>query len=121
MMSDPALSDNTIERFICNWAGPGNLHDDMSQVGRAQKQCMILNTGSGQFEIDQDGMMQDINFIRYAPTNSCDVGDPSDFDYNIAALAETVIDAQITNNLVTLSGDSDYDEWLMSLVPEWAD
>jgi hypothetical protein len=119
MMEDPALSDNTIERFICNWAGPGNLHDDMSQLDRAQKQCVYLDEADGLFKIDQDDMMDDINFITYAPTNSCDVGDPSDFDYNIGILAETVIDAQITNNLVTLSADDNYIEWEGSLVPTW--
>jgi len=38
--------NNTISKFIYNWAGPGNSHDGLSN--KAQKQCMIKDS-SGWF------------------------------------------------------------------------
>lgn len=83
---------NTISTFICNWAGPGNNHTGVT--GKAQKQCFSLS--SGKYASTSDN-------IDYAPVNSCD--DPGgSFTYT----RPTHSTSQVTNNLVTLSSDSEF-------------
>ncbi|MBU0506144.1 MAG: hypothetical protein ABII18_10405 [bacterium] len=60
-------SDNVIDGFICNWAGPNNDHSMTTTAGKAQKQCMTVNATTGIFEVDTSN-----ENITYRPTVSCD-------------------------------------------------
>ncbi|MFN8369786.1 MAG: hypothetical protein U0T83_04070 [Bacteriovoracaceae bacterium] len=122
--------DNTITTFICNWAGPGNSHTGIS--GKAQKQCMTVGAG---------GLYQDTaskQSITYAPTNSCDFNgsttngsnlgfnwglqsgsnstDYTTFGNNFSPAIGTP-HASVTNNLVTLTSDTDYASYSAPVAP----
>lgn len=75
-----------ISGMICNWAGPGNVHNPMT--AKVQRQCVTRNA-EGKFVSDSDLLA-----ITYAPTNSCNsAGAP--FVYG-------TVTGAVTNNLVDI-------------------
>jgi hypothetical protein len=108
------LSDNTIDTFICNWAGPANDHTGLT--GKAQKQVMELNAG---------GIFVPTNsFISYAPVNDCDMsigeqnGGGNDFKYKLVSEGSyPATQPAVTNDLVLLSSDSDYANYSAPTAP----
>lgn len=91
-----ASNTNTINGFICNWAGPGNSHAMTTTTGKAQKQCFSKNATSGLFE-----EVTAKRAITYSPENDCN--DASAFTYAYPAHSGD----GATNNLVTLISDAD--------------
>lgn len=61
----------TIDRFICNWAGPGNNHTGAT---KAQRQELSRASGASVFTATTSN-------IRYAPQNSCDAAAADSFLY----------------------------------------
>lgn len=88
----PALSGTTglgsIDRMICNWAGPGNNHTGVSKV---QKQTLTRSSTT---------FTPSASYITYDPSNSCDGG--GSFTYGISANNE-VNASSTTSNLVNLT------------------
>ena len=103
--SDYSNNTNTIDGFICNWAGPGNDHSMSGTTGKGQKQCFTQT--SGVFAEDTSKRA-----ITYAPTVSCDDTDGS-FTYDFPAHSGD----GATNDLVTLSGDSDFSSYTAPSAP----
>lgn len=70
----PDIKDSTdgsvsIDRFICNWAGPGSEPPGQrTKLERVQQQCMVRDNTTGIFTSTTADLK-----IRYAPTLSCDV------------------------------------------------
>ena len=104
-------ADNSIGKFICNWAGPGNSH--VGVADKAQKQCMTQDS-SGLFV--PNPLKEN---ITYAPSNSCDGGEvgsgfkagTADNDGSMVALDS------VSNNLVTISSDLDYIAYVAPVAP----
>lgn len=98
------IGSNTIDRFICNWAGPGG-NDRAGKAFEAQKQVMTFNESSGLFESDSAN-------ITYSPSDECDYDSGSGtFAYsteNIDLDDEENESGDVTNNLVDLMSDTDY-------------
>jgi hypothetical protein len=93
-------SDNVIDGFICNWAGPNNDHSMATTSGKAQKQCMTVNATTGIFEVDAAN-----ENITYRPTVSCN----SAGTMGVKVSTETTYDTTATtNDLITLASDSEY-------------
>ena len=67
-----------IKGFICNWAGPGNLHDGPDFSKYAQRQALTLDPVSKRY-VAADAAASN---ITYAPTNSCTYDGTSDFVYD---------------------------------------
>ncbi|MEZ4818410.1 MAG: hypothetical protein R3A45_00400 [Bdellovibrionota bacterium] len=114
--STGSLSDNEIERFICNWAGPGNSHAVAAFEQYAQKQVMEVNS-SGVFVPTSSN-------ITYAPVNACTYTTASQVDPDLVfELVEGDIAAatasDITDNLVDIStgSDSDYGNYSGPVAP----
>lgn len=99
------LSDNAIDRFICNWAGPGNNHDGLANY--AQKQCMSAAMGAMYVPTTDN--------IAYAPVNDCDTNDDPGFGYKLPAEVMYTT-TPITVDLVDLSSDADWATWT---APTW--
>ncbi len=85
---DAASSDvGNIDGIICNWAGPGNIHNPLQT--KVQRQCMSFDSSSNKFASDSSRLN-----ITYAPANSCDsAGSPFMYDG---------ISTATTNNLIPL-------------------
>lgn len=93
------LSDNVIDGFICNWAGPGNDHSMSTSMHKAQKQCMDRDAVTGIFAVTTEK-------ITYAPTVSCDSGVGT---LGTKLVSETEYDTSaVVNNLVDLTTDTDF-------------
>jgi len=60
--SSGAYGPLTIDKMICNWAGPSNSHTGVSKV---QKQVLSYNSTSKEWQSGTD-------YLSYAPTNNCD-------------------------------------------------
>lgn len=118
-VSTGALPDNAITKFICNWAGPGNT-SSADVTLKAQKQCMTLS--SGKYVVDSTK-----ENISYSPNNTCSFNGtssnssarkynwgiasstgPSDFSTFGAAYTMGSSHSAVTNNLITISSDTDY-------------
>ncbi len=113
------LPSNSITKFICNWAAPGNSHTGVS--GKAQKQCFTV------------GGAASTSAITYAPVNSCDKaanqeGNSAGTDYFRYSTTEptsrttasdwTVYETTtVTNNLVTLASDTDFGGYTAPTAP----
>lgn len=111
--SGGTASDNVIDEFICNWAGPSGRASDLSasgETGKAQKQCMTYNSSTEVYEVDSSK-----NNITYAPTLSCDC--TSSFEYKLTTESSYTA-AAITNDLVTLSSDSDFAAYSAPTTPD---
>lgn len=108
--STGALSDNTIDGFVCNWAGPDNDHSMASSSGLAQKQCMTYNSSTGIYEVDTS-----FENITYAPTNDCDSSGSLGIRLSSASAFDTT---SITNDLVTLSSDSEFSSYTAPTEPD---
>lgn len=80
----------TINRMICNWAGPGNNHTGLTN--KAQGQVLARNS-AGLFA-------SSTNYITYAPTNSCD-NSSSTFQTGVTGATQTAV-GTVTNNLVAV-------------------
>jgi len=80
----------TINRMICNWAGPNNSHTGLSNKAQAQT---LARNASGIFTVSAD-------YITYAATNSCD-NSSSDFLAGVTGSSQAAV-GTVTNNLVTL-------------------
>lgn len=104
---------NTISKFVCNWAGPSNNHT--GQAGKAQKQCFAQATAGG--------AMAEVTAkraINYAPANNCNDSATS-FTYTTPAHYTNGTDGSpMTNNLVTLSGDTDFSSYTAPTGPTLA-
>ncbi|OVE80912.1 hypothetical protein BVY03_05130 [bacterium K02(2017)] len=102
-------SDNVIDGFICNWAGPGNDHSMSTTSGLGQKQCMTIGSSSGLFEVNTAK-----ENITYAPTTTCN----STATLGLKATTDTTYTySAITNNLVTLSTDTDFTSYTAPTAP----
>lgn len=100
-----SLNTNTIEGFICNWAGPGNDHSMSTASGKTQKQCFTENAG----------VMEEVTAkraITYAPTVSCNDTDGA-FTYDWPAHSG---DAAV-NDLITLLSDTDFENYSAPTAP----
>lgn len=84
----------SIDRMICNWAGPGNNHTGTQQ---AQKQCFTRDA-DGKFVSDSDTLA-----INYAPTTSCNKA-AGNFSYQVPNNSSTLVSGAtaVTNNLIDL-------------------
>ena len=108
--------NNSITTMICNWAGPGNSHT--GQTGKAQKQCMTKNS-SGVFVYDSTK-----NKIAYSPNNSCSMtsgqngASGSPFGYKLSSeTSYPSTQPAVTNDLVTLSSDTDFASYTAPTAP----
>jgi hypothetical protein len=100
----------SIDRMICNWAGPGNNH---TGVPKAQRQCFTRDA-SGKFVSDSDTLA-----ITYAPTNSCDkLASNATFTYSLRDDPANGVAAgvAVTNNLINLA-DVDFTVPALPVVP----
>lgn len=92
--------DGNIDGFICNWAGPGNSHDEVPYV---QHQEITEDSLSGIFTSISDTLA-----IAYAPTTSCAYNGSGTFEYD--SDADGTIDTDpaqaVSNQLYSLDGDS---------------
>ncbi len=109
--------NNSITKFICNWAGPGSSHTGIS--GKAQKQIMVRNA-SGQFV--PDSSVVNPNLILYAPVNSCDMladadGSGGKFGYKLLTDSYPSPQPAVTNQLIVLGTDSDYSKFVAPTAP----
>lgn len=102
-----SASLGSITKMICNWAGPSSITANRQTVDLVQKQTMTKNATSGLWE-------SGTNEIRFAPTNTCNIGSSS-VNY-CAAASDTVTDctansktndnfdgSAVTNNLESLA------------------
>lgn len=80
----------TIDRMICNWAGPNSSHTGVSKV---QKQ--VMTRSSTMFTPSS-------NFITYDPVNSCDSTSAS-FSYKKASDSTYTTASSTTANLVNVT------------------
>lgn len=104
------LSDNVIDGFICNWAGPGNDHSMSTTEDLAQKQCMTRDELTGAFAVDDE-----LSNITYAPTVDCD----SAGVLGIKLEEEDEYDTTaITNDLVDLTEDEEFDAYSAPSEPD---
>lgn len=108
--STGAASDNEIDGFICNWAGPESNHSVTGATADlAQKQCMDFNSSTGQFEVDSS-----YENITYAPTNSCD----SAGVLGVKLSDDTTYDTTaVTNDLVDLTTDAEFADYAAPEAP----
>lgn len=87
----------SIDRMICNWAGPGNNH---TGIAKAQQQTFMLNNTTHLYTPTSSN-------ITYAPTNTCDTTGKNafnqNFTYSTQDLSLNVNGTAVTNNLVPLS------------------
>ncbi|MCB1196914.1 MAG: hypothetical protein R3A45_00735 [Bdellovibrionota bacterium] len=107
------IGSNTINRFICNWAGP--MADRSGLENTAQKQVMLYNEASQLFESSQA-------LITYAPTNLCTYDGQGTFAFSTDATVD-LDDAQneagaIDSDLIDLTTDADYANYIAPTVPE---
>jgi len=87
---EEGVDDMSIDRMICNWAGPGNNHTGLQ---KAQRQCVEKNT-AGNFPATS-------NNFTYAPANNCNsAGAPFAYEYTDGSNSVTTA---ITNNLIDVS------------------
>ncbi|MCB0272063.1 MAG: hypothetical protein KDD46_03500 [Bdellovibrionales bacterium] len=106
------IGTNSINRFICNWAGPGNSHTGTED--RAQKQTMLFNESTGKFESDATN-------LEYAPKNSCNYdgsgtfGFTTDSSVNLNDVGNQ--SGMITNNLINLDTDEDFANYTAPTLP----
>jgi len=93
--ADASTSDNSIEGFLCNWAGPGNSHTYTSNV---QYQSLLQDATTGIFEPVTSN-------LTYAPTVSCnDTSDTFVYDTDAdGSLADESATTNTTNNLKTFA------------------
>ena len=78
----------SIDRMICNWAGPGNSHTGVSKI---QRQQLSYDSTGNVWKTTQDN-------ITFAPTNDC--------NFDNSTYASTTFGgsgASITNNLESIS------------------
>lgn len=102
--STTGAPNNSINKFICNWAGPGNNHAGLTSY--AQKQCMTQDLGMGHFvpNVSQEN-------ITYAPVNSCSVASGGTFQYGTSSnqdLWTKTSSTAVTHNLIHIETDPDY-------------
>lgn len=84
----------SIDRMICNWAGPGNSH---TGVSKAQRQCFTKS--GGKYVSNASNLA-----ITYAPTNACDKTAAQNFSYqNGDGTQPVAATADVTNNLIGLT------------------
>lgn len=85
----------SIDRMICNWAGPGNNHTGQSL---AQRQTLVKNS-SGLW-------VPETNNITYAPTNSCSKP-AGNMTYQIPGDPASMVagGTAVTHNLISLPVD----------------
>ena len=87
----------SIDRMICNWAGPGNNH---TGVAKAQRQCFTRDA-SGKYVSNSANLA-----ITYAPTNSCDkLASDATFTYSMLDDPTNAVAAgvPVTNDLIDLA------------------
>lgn len=101
-------TDNVIDGFICNWAGPGNDHSMSGTESLAQKQCMDLTEGV--YVVDTDR-----NNISYAPVNSCN-GD-GNVAVRVTDSGDPYISSPTENDLVDLESDEDFADYVAPTSP----
>lgn len=104
-------SDNGIDGFICNWAGPGNDHSMATSENLAQKQCMSLNEVSGLLEVDEER-----NNLSYAPVVDCEAAE-GDISIKLTS-EEEYSDAAISNDLIDLTTDEDFADYTDPSAPD---
>lgn len=84
----------SIDRIICNWAGPGNNHTGLRL---AQRQCFTKS--SGKYVSKSSNLA-----ITYAPTNACNKTAAQNFSYQNGDGTQSVsAGVAVTNNLIGLS------------------
>jgi len=103
-------TDNVIDGFICNWAGPDNDRSVSTTANMAQKQGMTVNATTGIFEVDATK-----DNITYAPDNSCN----GDGTFATKLTTETTYTvAPLANDLVTLATDTDFATYTAPTAPD---
>ncbi len=108
--STGVASDNVIDGFICNWAGPGGDHSMSTSADLAQKQCMLVDETTGVFEVDPSR-----NNITFAPTVSCD----GDGTMTVKLTTESTYTlAPANNDLVDLNSDVDFADYSAPTAPD---
>ncbi|MFQ5559302.1 MAG: hypothetical protein ACE5FU_01775 [Nitrospinota bacterium] len=97
-------SDNVIDGFICNWAGPGNDHSMATTANKAQKQCMTVDSATGVF-----GVNLAKENITYSPTVSCNRTGTEPLVFGTKLPDDASYDTTpVTNDLVDLTTDTDF-------------
>lgn len=105
----------SIDRMICNWAGPGNNH---TGVAKAQRQCFTKDS-AGKYVTDTASDASKSLAITYAPTNSCNKSaSDATFTYSVKDDPSISVAAgvAVTNNLINLT-DVDFTVPALPVVP----
>lgn len=113
------IADNSIQKFICNWAGPSASHTGIAS--RAQKQSMIYNDG----KFIPNSAVADPNEISYAPVNSCSMttGQTNTnaiaFKYKLPTVGSyPTTQPAVTSELVDLDSDTEYSDYVAPRLPD---
>ncbi len=97
--SSSELTDNV--GLICNWAGPGGVHNPIAKV---QRQCVLESSSTGLLESDSSRLK-----ITYAPVNSCsyDGSGTATFGGSAAAIAADLLDRSDISGYVVPTAPED--------------
>lgn len=90
-----------IRGFICNWAGPGNVHAGPDFARYAQRQFLTRDEATARFIVADDAASD----ITYAPTNSCMYDGAGSFVYD-RNLDNSLSDESASSAGVMTSGTS---------------